>query len=601
MIDYLFHVALNNVCISFILAIVAAIIGSTLKRPVITHILWLLVFVKLLIPPVVTLSAVSIPSIIETAHPVSPETSGQQEISITIPDKSKDATFSAAAIKSDVFHHGKKLLFLLWLSGSMVIFTRSIFQVFRFHQLLKKESGKAPHEIQSIAAQAASCLGLETAPLIRTTSANISPMVWWTGGRLWLVIPAALIEQMDSRQIRLILSHELAHISRWDYMCRWIEWVAFTCFWWNPVVWWARYNLHASEEICCDALVLSSMKPEPYIYGDTLIKAIDILLCTPRFQMVMASNFNGGDLLKRRLKIIISKNQGRSRLRWLNACILAAALFMLPLGFMQAKVNDNDTDQLEGHLNAIEKEIDRSGEKLSDELSKRDGFKKAYEQYSKNLTSNPAFQKNIRDSIIQSMAKGYDPLFKKLNISKEKFDEFKCILVERMDEIQNTVIYNSMTASDVEKTAMKQKRMEINNKYKDRVNDFLGEENSKIYVSFLMRLPERSSLNYFMDTIPPDNRIGEEEVEILIDSMYAARKAIYDEMGPDIDTDSSSDLTEENIAREIEKTKRVYEKYVEESRAVLPVDQVQNFEAHLKRNLDMTESTLKTRFFMNDN
>jgi hypothetical protein len=51
MIDLFFQMALNNVCLSFVLAIIAAMVGITLKRPVITHLLWLLVFVKLLTPP----------------------------------------------------------------------------------------------------------------------------------------------------------------------------------------------------------------------------------------------------------------------------------------------------------------------------------------------------------------------------------------------------------------------------------------------------------------------------------------------------------------------------------------------------------------------
>lgn len=596
MIDFLLNIALNNVCISLALAIVAVIVGNTLKRPVITHLLWLLVFIKLLMPPLIMIPAISIPLINKTAPAFNVNVNESQEMRSFEASYMGDTTSSSQETKSVLLTHGKQLMFLLWPAGSVVIFLWSIFQACRFDRLLKMESETAPPEIQSIARNAASCLGLKAVPIIRTTPANISPMVWWAGGKLCLVIPSTLFERMDAGQLRLILAHELAHISRWDYLCRWIEWMACVCFWWNPVVWWSKHNLRVNEEICCDELVLSSMKPEPYTYGDTLLKAIDILLSTPRFQMVMASNFNGGDLLKIRMKLIISKSQSGSKLRWLNACILVAAVFLLPLGIMQAK--DNDNNELEHHLNAVEKELDKASEEFSEELSKKDEFKKAYEQFSKNMRSNPAYQKSMRDSITQSMLKGYDPLFKKLNISKEEFDEFKSILADRMQEVQNSTLPNILTASAEAKAEMNQRMMEIKNKYKDKVNEFLGEENLKIYVDYQMRLPVRSGLNNFMDTVPPDNRISEEQTETLIDSMYAARKAVYDEMGPDIDMNLSSNLTEENVNRYIDKVKMVYDKYMEAIRGVLPDDQAEQYKAYLNRNLEMTESMMKTQMFM---
>ena len=80
MIDLLFQITLNNVCISLVLAIVAAIIGITLKRPLITHLLWLLVFVKLLTPPVLTIPAIPVPWMDDITPPVSLDINEQQKI-----------------------------------------------------------------------------------------------------------------------------------------------------------------------------------------------------------------------------------------------------------------------------------------------------------------------------------------------------------------------------------------------------------------------------------------------------------------------------------------------------------------------------------------
>ena len=263
--------------------------------------------------------------------------------------------------------------------------------------------------------------------------------------------------------------------------------------------------------------------------------------------------------------------------------------------------NTSEMNELEYHLDAAEEELDMTNKQLSEELTKKAEFKDAYDSF----TSNSAFQKTLKDSLkkamIQTLDKSYDPLLKKLNFSKEEGDEFKGILTDRMMEIQEAIPPNILTASDEEKAKMNQQTKETRDKYDNKISEFLGEENSEIYRSYNKSLSERSSLNSFMETVSPDNRVNEEQTEALIDSMYAGRKAVYDEMGPDMDMISSTDLTEENIARQIEKQRRVYEKYMEASRNILPAEQAEQYKAYLKQLLDFSESNLKMRLFMKGN
>jgi hypothetical protein len=263
--------------------------------------------------------------------------------------------------------------------------------------------------------------------------------------------------------------------------------------------------------------------------------------------------------------------------------------------------NTTEINELEYHLDAAEEEIDMTNEQLDEELSKKEEFKKAYD----NFASNPAMQKILRDSLEKTMKqnldKSYDPLLKKLNFSKEEGDEFKGILTDRMMEIQNVIPPNILAATDEERSKINQQAKEIRDKYDNKISEFLGRENSEIYRSYNKSLSERSSLNSFMETVSPDNRINEKQTETLIDTMYAGRKAVYDEMGPDIDMNSSSNLTNENIARQIEKQKRVYERYMEASRNILPAEQAEQYKAYLKQLLDFSESNLKMRLFMKGN
>ena len=52
--DTFFSLALSNAVVAAVLAVVAAVGGRLYRRPAVTHGLWLLVLLKLLTPPLIT-------------------------------------------------------------------------------------------------------------------------------------------------------------------------------------------------------------------------------------------------------------------------------------------------------------------------------------------------------------------------------------------------------------------------------------------------------------------------------------------------------------------------------------------------------------------
>ena len=252
------------------------------------------------------------------------------------------------------------------------------------------------------------------------------------------------------------------------------------------------------------------------------------------------------------------------------------------------KSSTNEINELEYQLNAAEEELDMANEELFDELSKKAEFIKAREQYTKNMLSNPAFNKKKRDILTLNLGNDFDPLFKKLNISKEEFDEFKGLLVDKMMEVDSISASIIGASSDEEKAKAIQQSIEIREKYENQISELLGEEN-ETYQSYLTRLTERRSLNEFMETLSPDNRINEDQTEALINSMYEARKAANAEMGSDSNMRSILNASEDTRKWRIEKTKRINEKYIETSRDMLSPEQVEQYERYLQQKIDMEE------------
>jgi len=236
MTDFFFQIGLSNACLALALGIVAMVVGATTKRSHLAHLLWLLVFVKLVTPPIVTIPLIAIPEQPEAAVAMNgnsrsgPPLANSREFDV---DAQPTASLWSR-IESVGLNHGKEWLAAIW--GSVVVFAWSMVRVCRFSRLLTAESEVAPQELQTAAVKIGRRLELNTIPTICTTSARISPMVWWTGGKVRIVIPTTLLDQMDAQQWQWILAHELAHVRRRDYLVRWLEWLACVCFWWNPVV-----------------------------------------------------------------------------------------------------------------------------------------------------------------------------------------------------------------------------------------------------------------------------------------------------------------------------------------------------------------------------
>jgi len=162
-------------------------------------------------------------------------------------------------------------------------------------------------------------------------------MVWWVGTKVRVILPAMLLDQMESRQWKLVLAHELAHVKRKDHLVRWIEWLACVSFWWNPVAWWAQRNLRAMEEICCDALVLSSMQIKPQSYANSILTAVEYLSTPAIRPPAMASELNSGETLERRFRMIVSNRANRSKSRILQTFVMVVGLVVLPLGVASAQ------------------------------------------------------------------------------------------------------------------------------------------------------------------------------------------------------------------------------------------------------------------------
>lgn len=318
MTDLLLQIGASKFAVSVALACVAWVVQRRGGPSLLSWALWLLLLAALLTPPLVPFPVLS------------PGVEPPASVVFSVSPQAPATPTLAVSVAERLSLRWKEGLAFLWLSGVAVVAAWSLIRTLRFHRHLEEGSTVAPAEVQLIADELAETLGLASVPTIHFTKAHVAPLVWWFGGTPRVVFPSMLWSELERLEVRYILAHELAHVRRRDHLVRWIEWLACTVFWWNPLAWWARRRLRAAEEFCCDALVSASLSSEPQVYARSLLRTIELMSTTPAIRPpTLASTADGGQrvtLLEERLRMIV-RNESTPPRRWLHG----AARVVTPL------------------------------------------------------------------------------------------------------------------------------------------------------------------------------------------------------------------------------------------------------------------------------
>ena len=143
-----------------------------------------------------------------------------------------------------------------------------------------------------------------------------------------IVIPSDT-ERWPDHLRRLVLSHELAHVKRWDTLIETFALFATVLYWFNPLVWFAVKQLRIERERDCDNAVLSA-GARPSDYAELLMNIAADLgdSAKPVWQL---STISQSSNLKDRLMSILNQKINRSRGSRRSAVLTGALVLALVL------------------------------------------------------------------------------------------------------------------------------------------------------------------------------------------------------------------------------------------------------------------------------
>jgi beta-lactamase regulating signal transducer with metallopeptidase domain len=381
-VNTLLQIGVTNAAVATALAVLALAVARLVRRPALSHALWLLVLLKLLTPPLavipvgwlepepeapVALTPAAPPEhlpppaapVAEVAErgppeaagapepsppameapdmgPVPPENRGAPPVDAVanlpepVPPQAPAPTPASEKAGAAADFPWAQVLAGVWLAGSTVWFAVALARVRRFQRLL---AAACPADtcLQNEASAIAVRLGLNDCPAVWLIPGTLSPLLWAVAGCPRLLLPAALLARLDAAQRTALLAHELAHYRRRDHWVRCIEFAAMGLYWWLPMLWWVRRELHEAEEECCDAWVVWALPESVKAYASALVETLDFLSASQPVLPPVASGLGHLKSLRRRLTMIMRGPAPRKLTGLGILAVLGLALLLLPL------------------------------------------------------------------------------------------------------------------------------------------------------------------------------------------------------------------------------------------------------------------------------
>ena len=183
-----------------------------------------------------------------------------------------------------------------------------------------------------------------------------------------IVLPSDCDEWPASRR-RFVLSHELAHVKRWDTLIEVFALFTTIVFWFNPLVWHAVRRLRIERETDCDNAVLrAGAKPSEYAELLMNIAAELSSSATPAWQM---STISQGSNVKDRLMDILNQRVNRTKGSRRSAIVTGVIALTLVLPISTSSLWSNASSQTKDKAKQEKKAVDEKKkadyEAMSDE------------------------------------------------------------------------------------------------------------------------------------------------------------------------------------------------------------------------------------------
>ncbi|RZA16830.1 MAG: M56 family metallopeptidase, partial [Lysobacteraceae bacterium] len=146
---------------------------------------------------------------------------------------------------------------------------------------------------------------------------------WW---KPMVLLPAAIVARMPASLLEALIAHELAHISRHDYLLNLLQGVVEALLFYHPVVWWLSHRIRVERELVADDLAAQQLG-DPRRLALALSELDRLAIArSPIPHTTLAQAAHGGQLMSRIRQLL------RPEHRIVGGTLLLPAVGIIALG-----------------------------------------------------------------------------------------------------------------------------------------------------------------------------------------------------------------------------------------------------------------------------
>lgn len=193
------------------------------------------------------------------------------------------------------------LLVQIWAVGVVLLSLRFVGTLIHLERWKRRHTSPADAAWQTRVDVLAQRMGISRGIRLLVSDRISVPSAWGVLKSV-VVLPTSLLAQLSPAQVETILLHELAHISRHDYLVNLLQTVVETALFYHPAVWWISAVIRRERENCCDDVVIRSLA-DPMPYARALLQLEERRTMLPRPTL----SAKGSNLMNRIARILGAK------------------------------------------------------------------------------------------------------------------------------------------------------------------------------------------------------------------------------------------------------------------------------------------------------
>jgi len=165
-----------------------------------------------------------------------------------------------------------------WIAGMLLfaaLLVLKMARLRRWHRL--QEERQIPEWFHRLLVETAETLRLGRIPAIVFSKDAVTPAVYGMF-RPVLLLPSGYLKRLSREEAEHVLLHELCHLKRGDLWMHGAYMILHVVYWFNPLLIWTRREMKHVREICCDLSVAAVLAEKTQRYRLTLLNTARELL-----------------------------------------------------------------------------------------------------------------------------------------------------------------------------------------------------------------------------------------------------------------------------------------------------------------------------------